>query len=276
MNPKFHLSLVLFFVALTMEASINQDTEFVETQITLQTATGKLFGTLTAPKDAVKIPVALIIAGSGPTDRDGNNPMMKNNSLKKLAVELSKHGIATLRYDKRGIGESAMSGKSESDLRFDDYVNDATDWINLIKQDKRFSQLVVIGHSEGSLIGMIVAGKADKYISLAGAGQSADRIIKDQLGTQPKEIQDLAFPVIDSLKNGKTVDNVDQMFYSIFRPSLQPYMISWLNMIRRSKFKNSQFQYCWFRVLLIYRYLSKRQSDLLLQIQMHGSYLLII
>lgn len=174
-----------------------------------------------------KIPVALIIAGSGPTDRDGNNPMMKNNSLKILASELSKNGIATLRYDKRGIAESKAAGKSESDLRFDDYVNDAKGWIQLLKQDKRFSKVIVIGHSEGSLIGMLAGTTANKFISIAGAGQSADKILKEQLSSQPKEVQDLSFPMIDSLQNGKTIDNVPPILNSLFRPTVQPYMISW-------------------------------------------------
>lgn len=223
---KIFLTLLLF-ATLTVEASITKDTIFIESKITLQTKTGEIFGTLTTPEKFDKIPIALIIAGSGPTDRDGNNPMMKNNSLKALASELSKNGIATLRYDKRGIAESKGAGKSESDLRFDDYVNDAKEWIQLLKKDKRFSIVIVIGHSEGSLIGMIAGTSADKFISIAGPGQSADKIIKEQLSSQPKIVQDLSFPIIDSLKSGKTIENVPTMLNSLFRPTVQPYIISW-------------------------------------------------
>jgi pimeloyl-ACP methyl ester carboxylesterase len=174
-----------------------------------------------------KIPVALIIAGSGPTDRDGNNAMMKNNSLKQLAESLAVHGIASLRYDKRGIAESKQAGKSEADLRFDDYINDANDWIKLLKQNAAFSKVIVIGHSEGSLIGMNAAKNAEGFVSLAGAGYSADLILKNQLGAQGKQIQDMCFPILDSLKAGQLVANVNPMLNSLFRPSVQPYMISW-------------------------------------------------
>lgn len=208
-------------------ASTKNDTTFVETKVTLETKTGEIFGTLTTPRNFEKIPVALIIAGSGPTDRDGNNPVMKNNSLKILAFELSQNNIATLRFDKRGIAESKLAGGSEADLRFDDYVNDVRDWITLLKKDKRFSKVIVIGHSEGSLIGMIAATNADKFISIAGPGQSADKILKLQLSSQPKGVQDLCFPILDSLKNGQVVPDVNPMLYSLFRPSVQPYMISW-------------------------------------------------
>ncbi|HZV70297.1 MAG TPA: alpha/beta hydrolase [Saprospiraceae bacterium] len=205
----------------------NKDSNFIETQIVLQTKSGQIFGTLTTPKKFSGIPVALIIAGSGPTDRDGNNAMMKSDAYKKLAYGLAENNIASLRYDKRGIAESHAAGKSEADLRFDDYVNDAREWIELLKQDKRFSKVIVIGHSEGSLIGMIASTTADKFISIAGPGQSADKTIREQLSNQPKEVQDLSFPILDSLAKGKTVENVNPMLQSLFRISVQPYMISW-------------------------------------------------
>ncbi len=224
---KSKILVALLLINVSVNAAIKNDSTYTETKITLHTQTGDIFGALTIPKKYNKLPVALMIAGSGPTDRDGNNLMMKNNSLKILALELAKNGIATLRYDKRGIAESKAAGKSEADLRFDDYVNDAKEWIQLLKQNKQFSQVVIIGHSEGSLIGMIAGASADKYISIAGAGQSADKILKAQLSTQPKEIQDLSFPILDSLKNGEKVNNVKPMLFSLFRPSVQPYMISW-------------------------------------------------
>jgi len=196
----------------------------------LHTTTGDIFGTLTIPKNADKVDVALIIAGSGPTDRNGNNPMMKNESLRKLAYGLANNNIASLRYDKRGIAESKNAAKSEADLTFEDYVADAKHWINLLKKDKRFSKVFVIGHSEGSLIGMLAAYQmADGYISIAGAGKSADKILKEQLAIQPQAIKDLSFPIIDSLVSGNTVQNVNPMLSSLFRPSVQPYLISWFH-----------------------------------------------
>ncbi|RPI00980.1 MAG: alpha/beta hydrolase [Ignavibacteriae bacterium] len=196
-------------------------------QIILLTKTGQIFGTVTTPKEFTKIPVALIIAGSGPTDRDCNGPLIKCDAYKKLAYGLAANNIASLRYDKRGIAESKAAMKNESDIRFDDYVNDAKEWIQMLKHDSRFSKVIVIGHSEGSLIGMIAAPAADKFISIAGAGQSADKIIKEQLRAQPKEVQDLSYPIIDSLAKGKIADHVNPMLQSLFRLSVQPYLISW-------------------------------------------------
>jgi uncharacterized protein len=222
--------VTLLFYAPAMAAP-QRDTVFTETTIILHTAKGDISGTLTIPGDKPgKMPVALIIAGSGPTDRNGNNPMMKNESLKLLAHGLASQNIASLRFDKRGIGESRAAGKTEAELRFEDYINDARSWIDTLKKDDRFTKVIVAGHSEGSLIGMIAAHKkADGFVSISGAGRSADKILKDQLAAQPAIVKDSSYPIIDSLVLGKTVANVPKMLFALFRPSVQPYMISWFH-----------------------------------------------
>jgi pimeloyl-ACP methyl ester carboxylesterase len=224
---KIILLLTVLFLSF-VNAQDKKELTYKESPIILKINKDQLFGTLTAPDLTKKYPVALIIAGSGPTDRNGNNPMMKNNSLKMLAEALAKNGIASLRFDKRGIAESKPSAITESSLVFENYTEDAKSWINLLKQDKRFSKVIIIGHSEGSLIGMIASAKADKFISIAGAGDSADKILKTQIGAKSmKQLDDMTFPIIDSLKNGNTVKKIDPMLNSLFRPSVQPYLISW-------------------------------------------------
>ena len=210
-------------------------------EVTIETSiSGKLHGTLTMPeKKKKKTPIALIIAGSGPTDRDGNNSMMKNNSLKLLAEQLALNGIGSVRYDKRGVAGSISAARSESELRFENYISDAKDWINWIKINNPHSKIIVIGHSEGSLIGMIAATEsADAFISIAGAGRAIDIVLKEQLGSQPKMIKDISFQIIDSLKIGKTKDSINPILYSLFRPSVQPYLISWFKYDPQIQIKN--------------------------------------
>lgn len=142
----------------------------------LDTATGVLYGTIELPAAKPPFPAVLIISGSGPTDRDGNTRLAgKNNSLKMLAEGLAALGIASLRYDKRLIGESKDIRTSESDLRFDMYVDDAVAWGQQLRKDQRFCGLLIAGHSEGSLIGMLAAQKlsADGFISIEGTGRPA-------------------------------------------------------------------------------------------------------
>ncbi|MCR4034024.1 MULTISPECIES: alpha/beta hydrolase family protein [Flavobacterium] len=224
---KIILFLTVLFLSV-LNAQTKKEITFKESPAVLKINNDQLYGTLTTPDLTQKFPVALIIAGSGPTDRNGNNPMMKNNSLKMLAENLAKNGIASLRYDKRAIGESKAAGGSESNLVFENYIQDAKSWINYLKQDKRFSKIIIIGHSEGALIGMVSSAKADKFISIAGAGEPADQIIKTQIAAKSmKQLNDMTFPIIDSLKNGFEVKKVDPMLNALFRPSVQPYLISW-------------------------------------------------
>jgi uncharacterized protein len=228
MTHRLYVLIVSFMICINAGAISSSDSSFKETSIVLHTGTGDIFGTLALPTTSRKVPVVLIIAGSGPTDRNGNNAMMKNESLRMLAYALAGSDIASVRFDKRGIGESSKAFKTEADLRFDDYINDVKAWIFLLRTDKHFSNVVVVGHSEGSLIGMIAAnGLADGFISIAGAGKSADKLIKEQLQNQPENVKELCFPILDSLVAGKTVKDIDPMLYSLFRPSVQPYMISW-------------------------------------------------
>lgn len=198
--------------------------------ITLETKTGEIKGTLLCPPAVKKMPVVLMIAGSGPTDRNGNNPMMTNNSLKMLAEGLFDKGIATVRFDKRGIADSKNAGLKEIDLRFENYVEDVEEWVELLKKDSRFSDIHLLGHSEGSLIGMIAAqkGNVTKFISIAGVGSPAGEILREQLKAQPPMVLQMASPFIEKMERGETVDDVPQMLQSLFRPIVQPYMISWL------------------------------------------------
>ncbi|MGB5821307.1 MAG: alpha/beta hydrolase [Saonia sp.] len=197
--------------------------------IILSTETGDIMGTLLIPERLDKVSVVLIISGSGPTDRNGNHPVMSNNALKMLAERLYENGIASLRFDKRGIRESRASGFSESDLRFENYINDVKEWCALLKKDHRFDRLIILGHSEGSLIGMIAAQatKVDKFVSVAGAGFPAGEIIRQQLQSQSPIVLVQALPIIEKLEQGEKVTTVPQMLYSLFRPSVQSYMISW-------------------------------------------------
>lgn len=220
-----NLFLLIFAVLSVSVFAFGQSEE----TIILKTETGDIEGTLTTPDTKLPVPVALIIAGSGPTDRNGNNPMMTNNSLKMLSAELAKNGIASLRYDKRAIGASQKAGVNEADLRFEMYIKDAVDWAQLLDKNKNFNQVVVIGHSEGFLIGMVASQDKNvkKFVSIAGTGQAADLIIREQLKGQPPVVLEQTNPILDELVKGNTVENVPQMLFSLFRPSVQPYMISW-------------------------------------------------
>lgn len=205
------------------------DPSVTESSIVLKALAGTIYGTLTMPKDARgKVPVVLIIGGSGNTDRNGNGPLINTNTYKLLAYALGKAGIASVRYDKRMIGQSVGTQK-ESDLRFEDYSDDAVGFINMLSDDERFSKVIVAGHSEGSLIGMLACHDepVKGFISLDGAGEPAEKILTEQMKSQPGYASEGLKKVLDSLKRGKINPNVDPSLYGLLRPSIQMYIMSW-------------------------------------------------
>ena len=207
----------------------------VEEDASLVTTTGTIVGTIELPAARFPVPVALIIAGSGPTDRNGNSAGFPgpNNSLKMIADALAAQGIASLRYDKRGIAGSRAAAQSEADLRFDHFVTDAAEWIRQLRGDKRFSTITVVGHSEGSLIGMVAArqANADGYVSIAGSGRTATDILTEQLSAQlPPPLLAQARDIMAKIAAGEKPDSVPPVLNALFRPSVQPYLTSWFSL----------------------------------------------
>jgi len=200
-----------------------------EQPIALPTPTGSIAGTLALPSAAGRVPVVLIIAGSGPTDRDGNNAAMRNDSLRLVATALADAGFAAVRYDKRGIGASFAAAPDESALRFDAYVDDAAAWIAQLKADARFTRVVVLGHSEGALIGMPAARRAgaDAYISVAGIADGIGVILRRQLaGKLTPGLAAANERILASLESGATVTEVPGPLMGLYRSSVQLYLIS--------------------------------------------------
>src|ERR1700756_1467432 len=128
---------------------------------------------LTVPLEVERPPVALLIAGSGSTDHDGNGPQIKPATLKKLAEQLAARKIATLRYDKRGAGGWKPEFGRPEDFRFKDYVDDAAALVNYLRSSGRFSQVIIVGHSEGGLGAVLTAQRLpiDRLVLLVTAAR---------------------------------------------------------------------------------------------------------
>jgi uncharacterized protein len=170
---------------------------------------GPIDAVLTIPANVERPPVALLIAGSGSTDHDGNGPKVKPATLKKLSEQLVARNIATLRYDKRGAGGwKPIFGRPE-DFRFKDYVDDAASLVNYLRSSGKFSHVIVVGHSEGGLVAILAAQRLpiDRLVLLTTAARRQGDLVKDQL--QQKLPPDVYAPIgsaIDAIMAGQTVD----------------------------------------------------------------------
>ena len=206
--------------------SAAQDTKFNSKNISVSPF---IDGTLLLPTASEKIPLVIIIGGSGPTDRNGNQQMMENNSLRFLAEGLYNKSIASYRYDKRIVKLMKQRTLREKDIRFDDFITDAEKVTNYFKKGGEFSKVYIIGHSQGSLVGMIAAQDgADGFISLAGAGQEIDNVIVDQIAMQSPGLKESARTAYDDLRVNGVALNYSPHLASLFREDIQPFMSSWM------------------------------------------------
>ena len=190
----------------------------------------KLYGTLELPRRD-PVAAALIISGSGPTDRDGNSSILpgKNNSLRYLAEALADERIASLRYDKRMIGESANPDIIEIDLRFDHFADDAVKLAAYL-EERMDVPVFLIGHSEGGQIALTAAEREAfaGVIVLAGPGEHPADLIARQLAQQiPPDLFEDSVRTLDALRAGNLVDDPPAQLGVLFRKSVQPYLVSW-------------------------------------------------
>ena len=214
------LALALLICALATNASAGES----------RVRIGAIDAVLTVPADVERPVVALLIAGSGSTDHDGNGPQIKPATLKKLSEQLVARKIATLRYDKRGAGGWKPEFGRAEDFRFKDYVDDAVALVDHLRAGGKFSKIVLVGHSEGGLVAILTATRVpvDRLILLATAARKQGDLLKAQM--EKKLSADAFAPVakaIDAIMAGEAVDPPPQGL--AIPPVMQPSIASALS-----------------------------------------------
>jgi hypothetical protein len=198
-----------------------------EEPVVVERAGVKLRGVLWRPAHVTgHMPIALIIGGSGPTDRDGNQGALATDSYRLLAVSLARAGIASIRYDKRGIG--ASDRVAEASLSFTDLVEDAAAFAAFARKDKRFTKLTVIGHSEGGLVAIQLGDTAphpDALVLVATPGRPLWQVIHEQLARRGQATEH-ADAIMAALRDGKPVGEYPRELARLFRPSVETFLRS--------------------------------------------------
>lgn len=207
-------------------------------EVTLDVPGARLAATLQTPDGPqhVRPPVALVLAGSGPTNRDGDSLAGAAGTYRKLAANLAARGVATLRPDKRGVGASTMADPREEALTFDDLVADARAWVAWLAAQPDLGPVVVIGHSEGGTVALATvqpseraASPAKALVLLAAPAEDIGTTIRRQITqnpANPPELVQETHRVLDALGRGEQVGEVLAPLAPVFRPSVQPYLIS--------------------------------------------------
>jgi uncharacterized protein len=224
---------VLLIASLTFGVAIALSAAPVEKFLEAPGPTGPLKGTMLSPSGEHG-PIVLIIPGSGPTDRDGNNPGgVLAAPYRLLAEALAARGVTTVRIDKRGLAGSAGATPDGNAVTIADYVTDTHAWTTVIRQQTGASCVWLLGHSEGGLVAMAAAKDQPDVCGLilvSTAGRPMGEVLREQLKANPANasLLDQALPAIDDLEAGKHVDttNMRPPLLRLFNPKVQGFLIS--------------------------------------------------
>lgn len=173
--------------------------------------------------------VAILVAGSGPTDMNGNSELIRgeNDSFLQLAKKLNSTGTATFRYDKRSAGKSKTSFDGSEEVIIGDFVDDLVSVIDEMKA-KGYEEVVLLGHSQGSLISILAAQQRDvqAVISIAGSGRSIDQNLIEQYMENESLYED-HIHVIETLRDGVVVPEAEKVD-AMFAVEKQRFLIDWM------------------------------------------------
>lgn len=188
--------LLVLCVLLCSALPLKAQDAFTEQEVSFTVGEDTLYATLTLPIGTGKFPAALLISGSGPTDRDGNTPLIngKIDSHRNFARVLAQSGVASLRYDKIGSGKTGLASRASKpeSIDFLMYVEHARAAYDFLKARPEVDseKLMLLGHSEGGLIAQIVAEQVRDEGSLAALILAAPMAktylatVRDQIAAQ--------------------------------------------------------------------------------------------
>ncbi|MCG1037144.1 alpha/beta hydrolase [Polaribacter sargassicola] len=204
-------------------------------EVTLHNNKIQLPGTLTFIEE--KSPLIIWVHGSGPVDRNGNQPAQNVNAnyVKQIRDAVNKENIAFFSFDKRTANKTNWA--FSKNIKFTDFGKDLDTVISHFKNDKRFTEITLIGHSQGSLVAMLASKNIDKYISLAGAGETIDKTIVKQVGKNNPTLGEAAQQQFDTLKAKGKIETVNPFLMSVFAKQNQPFLYSWMQINPTEKIK---------------------------------------
>ena len=223
------ICLSLLLGVLSMSGAVAEETEF-----SIPGPEGPLSGTLLLPPGAAASPAVLVIPGSGPTDRDGNNPLgIEAAAYAKLARALAERGVASLRTDKRGMFESAGAIRNPNAVTIADYVVDTEGWVEAIRTETAVDCVWLIGHSEGALIALVAAQSIENVcglVLLAAPGRPLGDILREQFASSLGDptLVEQSGSAIEALERGQRVDaeSLHHAIRPMFDSDLQGFLIS--------------------------------------------------
>ena len=216
---KYKYIFILLFIS-----TISVAQKITSEEILIKNDSIELPGTLSFTKN--NSPLIIWIHGSGNIDRNGNQGnSVKANYIQKFRKAINTKGIAFFSYDKRT--SNPKNFKLLKGISYEDLVNDAKKVISYFKNDQRFSEIILVGHSQGSLTAMLASERVDKYISIAGPASTIDKTIVQQITKQSKPLGESAKAHFKELLETGDIKQVNPFLVSIFAKQNLKFIASW-------------------------------------------------
>ncbi|WP_026778145.1 S9 family peptidase [Polaribacter sp. Hel_I_88] len=225
------IRIITYFIISTFSIAISF-AQVKSEEITINNMAIQLPGTLTYPSE--KSPLVIWVHGSGGVDRNGNQPQY----IKQFRDKINKNNIAFFSYDKRTANPKNATFLQEDGILIADFVSDVKEVVNHFKGDERFTEIILAGHSQGSLIAMMALDNVDRYISIAGAGETIDKTLVRQVTAQSAEFGKLTETYLKELKETGEITEVDPNLLSLFAKPNQPFLTSWIELNPLEEIKN--------------------------------------
>ena len=203
-----------------------EEPKITSKEIIINNGAIELSGTLSyTSKDS---PLVIWIHGSGNIDRNGNQgTIIKANYIQQFRERINQHQIAFFSYDKRTANKKNVPHLKAT--LFDDLVEDAKIVVQHLKENYTFKSIIIAGHSQGSLTGMLASENAQKYISIAGPSQSIDQVIIGQISKQNEEFGNVAAAHFKELKETGTIQQINPLLSNVFAKQNQSFLKNWMS-----------------------------------------------
>lgn len=219
------IRFILYISALILH-SVSVFSQVQREDITLMNGPITLSGTLSFTETTQ--PLVIWVHGSGNIDRNGTQKgLLPLRYIQKCRDSLNARGLAFFSYDKR-TANSANKDLLKTTL-FDDLVTDLQIVVDHLKKEKRFSKIVLIGHSQGSLVAMLGAKNSDKIISLAGPASPIQEIIVQQIAKNAAILAPFAKKHFEELEKTGTIKEINPMLMNIFAKPMHAFLRSWMH-----------------------------------------------
>lgn len=216
---------IITYIFILVIGIISSFAQIKSEEILLKNGNIELPGTLSYIKE--KTPLIIWVHGSGPIDRNGNQPILNANAnyIKQFRDAINKEDLAFFSFDKSSTNPKNLPFFKDATINI--FIDDIKKIVEHFKSQNRFSEIILLGHSQGSLIGMMALKNADKFISVAGTSEKLEDVLVSQLAKNNEVMAKMIGEHFSELEQKNSIEKVDPQLANVFAKPNWSFLKSW-------------------------------------------------